>query len=136
LHVKINRRKLKVEVPTVAMGDIAFNLLVFFFILARAADDSNIPWDPATTPAVESVSDPVARVVVDKESKLYLNGGQLSVSQLAEKLETLLGSAPAGKRTVLLKIHNQTLAATFEPILEAVSQAGGEIVHVLEEEKK
>ena len=48
----------------------------------------------------------------------------------------VLGNAPAGKRTILLKIHKETLAGRFEPILEAVSQAGGEIVHVVEEEKR
>jgi len=36
---------------------------------------------------------------------------------------------------VLLKIHKDTLASTFEPIMEAVSQAGGDVVHVLEEER-
>ena len=41
-----------------------------------------------------------------------------------------------GKRAVLLKIHRETLAATFEPIMEAVSQAGGDLVHVLTEEKQ
>ena len=33
--MKINRRKLRVEVPTVAMGDIAFNLLIFFLVATR-----------------------------------------------------------------------------------------------------
>ena len=53
----------------------------------------------------------------------------------AARLDDALGDAPPGKRVVVLKIHKATLAATFEPIVEAVSQSGGEIVHVLEEEK-
>jgi biopolymer transport protein ExbD len=54
---------------------------------------------------------------------------------LAGSIEDLLGDAPPGKRTVLLKVHKETLAQRFEPIIEAVSEAGGDLVHVLEEKK-
>ena len=47
--MKIARKRLKAEVPSVAMGDIAFNLLMFFVILARAQDDSHLKWEPAAT---------------------------------------------------------------------------------------
>ena len=40
---------------------------------------------------------------------------------------------PPGKRTVLLKIHRDTPYRDFEPVIEAVSAAGGELHHVLEE---
>src|SRR5438552_1867492 len=101
LHMKISRRKLKIEIPTVAMGDIAFNLLIFFVILARAQDDSHLQWEPAKTAKVENVGNPRVSVTVDKESRLFLNGKQISVSQLAEGIEKLLGSLPAGNRLVL-----------------------------------
>ena len=45
--MKVATRKFKVEVPSVAMGDIAFNLLVFFVILARAQDDVEVFGVPA-----------------------------------------------------------------------------------------
>lgn len=133
--MKVARRKLRVEVPTVAMGDIAFNLLVFFVILARAQDDSHLQWDPAKTAKVDNVGQASVSVTVDKENRLYLNGRRIGERDLSAGIEKLLGNAGVGKRVVLLKIHKETLAATFEPILEAVSQAGGELVHVLEEEK-
>ena len=41
------RRKLSATVPAMAMGDIAFLLLIFFVILARVQDDSHIQWKPA-----------------------------------------------------------------------------------------
>ncbi len=34
--MKIKRRTSQATVPSMAMGDIAFNLLIFFVILARA----------------------------------------------------------------------------------------------------
>lgn len=126
---------MKAGVSTVAMGDIAFNLLIFFVILARAQDDSHLRWEQSRVEEVEKVEQARASVTVDREYRLYLNGRELGSAQLAGELEKILGDAPAGKRTVLLKIHKDTQAGRFEPILEAVSQAGGELVHVVEEEK-
>ena len=45
--MKIRRKMIPAEVPSMAMGDIAFNLLIFFVILARANDDSFLNWQPA-----------------------------------------------------------------------------------------
>lgn len=133
--MKIARRTAVAEVPLVAMGDIAFNLLIFFVLLARAQDDSHLQWEQSRVEEAQKIGESRASITVDRHNKLYLNGGEISASQLAGELEKLLGSAPQGKRTVLLKIHKETLAGRFEPILEAVSEAGGEIVHVVEEEK-
>ncbi len=134
--MKIARRTYKVEVPSVAMGDIAFNLLVFFVILARAQDDSHLKWQAASTQKVEGAKQTKVSVVVDVNNKLYLNGREIGIASLATDIETTLGNAPAGQRTVLLKIHKAAQALRFEPILEAVSQAGGEIIHVLDEKKE
>jgi biopolymer transport protein ExbD len=138
--MKVARKTFKVEVPSVAMGDIAFNLLIFFVILARAQDDSRLKWEPASTPyQMEKADGARARLVIDVNNKLYLNGGEVSaadVSRLAKEIEKLLGDAPAGKRAVVLKIHKATLAQRFEPIIEAVSEAGGELIHVLEEKRE
>ena len=68
--------------------------------------------------------------------RLYLNGQELSEAQLADRIEKNLGDAPAGQRKVLLKAHQDCTAAKFEPVIEAISQAGGELVHILEDKKK
>ena len=126
---------MKVEVPSMAMGDIAFNLLVFFVILARAQDDSNLQWTPAKTDRVESAGQSKVSVVLDKDEKLYLNGQPIGETQLESSVSQMLGNMPPGQRTVLLKIHREAQAHRFEPILESVSKAGGEVVHILEEER-
>jgi len=133
--MKIPRKSLKVEVPSVAMGDIAFNLLIFFVILAKAQDDGHLKWKAAETPKVEPTDHVKVSIVVDEKNDLYLNGRQLGINQLAAGIEHALRDAPAGSRTVLLKIHDETQAQRFEPIIEAVSAAGGEMVHVLREKK-
>ena len=42
--MKIARRRLKSGVPSVAMADIAFNLVLFFIMMAKTQDDSHLQW--------------------------------------------------------------------------------------------
>ncbi len=133
--MKLTRRKTRAEVPSMAMGDIAFNLLIFFVILARASDDSHLQWTPAKVSHLESAGNATVSVLIDKDSKLYLNGQQVGIAELANLIEIELGNAPHGNRTVLVKIHNDTLAQRFEPVIEAISEAGGDLVHIVEEEQ-
>ncbi|MCE9567712.1 MAG: biopolymer transporter ExbD [Planctomycetes bacterium] len=155
--MKFKRRPLEVTAPYVSMADIAFNLVLFFLIMAKTQDDSNrIEWDPARSTGAQPVKNAKVTVTVDKgqvildqngkptmkdgkpergEPRLYFNGQQVGMRDLTEKVAAALGDKPPTERIVVLKIHNETLASTFEPIMEAVSQAGGEVVHVIEEER-
>ena len=134
--MKIRRLAVRADVPSTSMGDIAFNLLIFFVILARANDDSYLNWQPAHARNLEAAGYAKVSVLIDRESKLYLNGRQVGMAQLSQEIGGLLGDAPAGQRTVLLKIHREAQALYFEPVIEAVSEAGGDLVHVLEEQKE
>jgi len=131
--MKIRRKIMKADVPSVAMGDIAFNLLIFFVILARASDDSHVKWQPAQGTRLESTRGTKVSVIISRENKLYLNGREIGQMQLAAEIEKYLGDLPAGERTVLLKVHNEATAMFYEPVIESISQAGGDLVHVLDE---
>ena len=104
-------------------------------ILARARDDSHLQWKPATGQELTRPTTMTASVVVDKYNVTYLNGREIPVGTLAEELKVLLGENPAGRRTVMMKVHHEVTAVYFEPVIEAVSEAGGELHHILEEEK-
>ena len=134
--MKIPRKQFDASVPSMAMGDIAFLLLIFFVILARAQDDSHLRWEPAATEEVEPGSNKRASVVIDVDNKTYINGVQIGVGQLADALNNLLGDSPAGERVVLLKVHKEATAVYFEPVIEAIGEAGGDLLHVLEQEKE
>jgi|TARA_X000001036_G_C20145755_1_gene589218 biopolymer transport protein ExbD len=134
--MKIPKRSFEASVPSMAMGDIAFLLLIFFVILARAQDDSHLRWEPASEEELEQAKNYKASVVIDVDSKSYLNGRPIAQGQLAGALTDLLGNAEQNKRTVLLKVHKDATAIHFEPVIEAVSKAGGEIHHVLERQRK
>ena len=115
-----------------AMGDIAFLLLIFIVLLAPARDDSHLVWQPATGTELVKPANQNASVVIDKQNITYLNGRPTQSENLATELSSLLGDLPPGSRTVLLKVHKDVIAEHFEPAIEAVSEAGGELHHVLE----
>ena len=132
----VKRKQMDATIPAMAMGDIAFLLLIFFVILARARDDSHLQWKPA--PGTELVRPQTmnASVVIDIENRTYLNGRNIPVGTLSDELKMILGENPAGKRTVIFKVHHEVTAVYFEPVIEAISEAGGELHHILEEEKR
>jgi biopolymer transport protein ExbD len=131
--MKIKRKQPQAQVPSMAMGDIAFNLLIFFVILARAQDDSHLQWEPAKAVEIENSGVAKASIVIDIENKYYLNGNNVGIVQLAPAIKALLADAPAGDRVVLLKVHKDAPAMFFEPAIEAISEAGGDLVHILEQ---
>ena len=133
--MKVALRRVRCEVPSVAMGDIAFNLLIFLFILARTDDDSHVEWRPAVAPNVKPIGVAPVSVIIDKDSKLYLNCQQIAVAALGKALEEKLGDRISGDRRVLLKVDKDALAQRFEPVIAAISEAGGEVIHALEDEK-
>ncbi len=119
-----------------AMGDIAFNLLIFFVILAKAQDDSHVKWTPAKTDILENAGHAKVSIIINVDNKVFLNGQQVGHAQIAATIEEILGNAPSGDRVVLLKVHNEAPAQQFEPVIEAISEAGGDLVHILEKDGK
>ena len=134
--MRIPRKTFDAAIPSTAMGDIAFLLLIFFVILARAVDDSHLQWQAAESKKIDASSRSKVSVLIDVDHKLYLNGQQIGISQLAGRISNQLGDTPQGERTVLLKIHNEAPASRFEPVIEAISEAGGDLVHVLEKKRE
>ena len=63
--MKIPKRRFEASVPSMAMGDIAFLLLIFFVILAKAQDDSHLRWEPAADEQLEQAKNYKASVVID-----------------------------------------------------------------------
>ena len=134
--MKISRRPLAANVPSMAMGDIAFNLLIFFVILAKATDDSHLQWDPAETIDVTRAGAGKGQcgdrrrqqVLPERTTSWHCPTGTANRGQI-------LGSTTGDDRRVLLKVHRDATANHFEPIIEAVSEAGGTLMHVLEEKR-
>ena len=118
----MKRRKFAATVPSMAMGDIAFNLLIFFVILARAQDDSHLQWEPAKAVEVQSAGVSKVSVLIDRENRYYVKGQNVGQVELTSAIEGILGDAPAGERRVLLKVHNESQAMYFEPAIESIAK--------------
>ncbi len=130
--MKITRKRIPLNVPFIPMADIAFNLVLFFIMMAKTQDDSSITWRPAKGDNLKPAGNSRISIVVDDQNRLFFNGEQVSESEIKDRVSRELGDDAPGNRLVLLKIDRDTQALRFEPIIEAVSQAGGEIVHVLD----
>jgi biopolymer transport protein ExbD len=133
--MKYKRKTFKVEVPSMAMGDIGFLLLIFFVILARTPEDDQL-WVPAREVEVITVGRAPASILIDTENRMYVNGDEIDQGQLASRINSILGDLPPGKRKVFLKVHREVTAKLFEPVIAAVSEAGGDLIHILEKEKE
>ena len=128
----IPRRQFTATIPTFAMGDIGFLLLIFFVILARVQNDSHIQWIPAQSETLAPSAAPRASVAIDSGRKLYLDGRETTPDAIASALTTILGDSPEGTRSIHLKVDRDTPAEIFEPVIAAISEAGGELTHILE----
>ena len=111
-------------------------LLIFIVLLAKARDDSHLVWQPATGSELGKPENQNASIVIDKRNFTYLNGRPIQNENLSDQLSSLLGELPPGSRTVLFKVHKDVVAEHFEPAIESISEAGGELHHVLEPSKK
>jgi biopolymer transport protein ExbD len=134
-EMKFKRRKLEAVPPFVGMADIVFNLVLFFLILAKMQDQTQIQWEPAQATGAKPVAKAKVSITVDRDGKVYLNAKQVGLMNLTALVQAELGDSPPGERAVHLKIHKDTLAATFEELIAKVSEAGGEMVHVIEDER-
>ena len=132
--MKLPRKSREVPLPYVPMADLAFNLLIFFLVLAKTQQDT-LQWEKASSPGTTQMLSTKVVVAIDKTNTVYLNGSPIGTRDLAEDIVFLFGDSPPDKRTVVLKIHKDAPAALFEPVLEAVSKAGAEVFHVLDEQK-
>jgi biopolymer transport protein ExbD len=75
-------------------------------------------------------------VAIDANHRTFLNGREIGVASLGESLKQVLGDRPVGQRGVHFKVDKRTGAQYFEPAIEAISMAGGEMIHILEEDSQ
>ncbi len=135
LDMRISRKQFGASVPSMAMGDIAFLLLIFFVILAKVDDDSHLKLTLAADQNLVTGKLKRASVAIDEDNKIYLNGQPINSAGLSGALSNILGDSGKGKRTVYLKTHRDAPAQFYEPVIEAIAQAGGELHIVAYEER-
>lgn len=136
--MKIIRKKQDAPaIPLCSTADIAFLLLIFFLVLAKAANESTIDLRLAKTSLqVMSVKDSVCTISIDRNKDFFVNGMPCSLGDLRTNIEAYLGDRPAGKRKVLVKIHDEVPASVFEEAFLVMGEANAEIFRVIEPKDK
>lgn len=129
--MKISRTKLSADMPTSAMGDIVFNLLIFLVTLANPQSTEPLPVELAQSPDLKT-HQAAARVTIDVEGQLYFNGIKTNLDRLPGQLQSALVSEDPEQRKIMLSVHKSITAPQFEPVIQAIAEGGGNLVHVLD----
>lgn len=129
--------KLLVEPPSVATGDIAFNLIVFFLVCASVQPDSGrkqtLPRSEETQKQ-EQKSENVE--VMLTRSTAAINGDLVTPANFLPRLRTLLAGKPRPEdRVVVVKSRPDTPYTFWIDITSLIEQAGGTVTIQREEER-
>ncbi len=137
--MKARRRKPKVLIPLTSMGDIAFLLIIFFVLVSDIAKDAGVKVTPPVSRDVEQLEKSRIKVKIDEAGIIYLDTSKVPTAKaLTNALEIRLRDVPpedTRTRTVWFECDRTIPKATFEPVLDAISEAGGIIAAVGEEGK-
>lgn len=131
------RRRRAIIVPVVSMGDIAFLLIIFFVLCSNIAREAGISVEPPVSVDLDQVDESTLVVAIDAESQIYFQGRKVhDADSLETEVADRLRDATSDKeRRVLLRCDRAVDRAVFEPVMDAITRAGGIVVAVGEKSK-
>jgi biopolymer transport protein ExbD len=133
------KKRKTMTIPTTSMGDIAFLLIIFFLVCSEAVKDNSKL--PVTLPLSEHVKKTkatvVAYVVVDEKGQIYFDNSPVDSAKDVEfSLRAILTNTVSDdQRHVQFKCDQSQSKEVFQPVLQAIAEAGGIIEAVGEIEK-
>jgi len=123
----IRRKKRSiVTVSIVAMGDIAFLLLIFFVLAGNFMKQANLQSENPVSPDVEVYDTPQVSVALDAEKQLWIQGTPISVSELVMKIQEAQGDHK--EYPIHVKIDKHLTKTDFLPVIEALSESGATMI--------
>lgn len=130
--------KLLIEPPSVATGDIAFNLIVFFLVCASVAPDSGrkqqLPRSEEKQQQKEQKSQNVE--VSLTRTTAAINGDLVRTKDFLPRLRTLLANKSRPEdRVVVVKSRKETPYDFWITITGMIEDAGGTVTIQREEER-
>lgn len=136
-----SRRKKKrqiITVPIASMGDIAFLLIIFFLVCSEAVkDNSKVPVALPVSEYVEKTkATVVARVTIDETGEIHFDGARVDSAKDVEwgVRALLTNTVSDDQRHVQFKCDKTQPKEVFQPVLQAIAEAGGIIEAVGENE--
>ncbi len=142
------RSKLLVELPAVATGDIAFNLIVFFLVCVSVSPDTGRRQDiPRAEPRKEEKQQTKPVEVNLKGGVVMLNGNVVTIANFEDELVKVMKrkeesgrevrDMPDADRIVVVstKDDRNTPYKFWIQVTAAIERAGGIVTLQLEEER-
>jgi biopolymer transport protein ExbD len=139
--MKRSRRKKRkpIPVPVASMGDIAFLLIIFFLVCSEVVkDNSNLPVALPVSEYVEKTKvTVVARVTIDETGGTYFDGARVDNAKDIEwgVRALLTNTVSDDQRHVQFKCDKSQPKEVFQPVLQAIAEAGGIIEAVGENQQ-
>ena len=131
--MKIKRfRRRQSFIPTASFGDIAFLLIIFFMLCSNFMNEANIRIAPPTSPQIEIVENASISIIIDEEGQIHVNGKPVDSDAAVEAIveNALQGKTTDEDRFVIFRCDRTIEKRIFEPVLEAITKAGGLIIAV------
>jgi biopolymer transport protein ExbD len=125
-------RRVAPAVPLASMGDIAFLLTIFFILTSNFAKDDTRKISPPTAGELEELERQSVSVSIDSEGALFFNGRPVASPATIEAgvAGFLAGKKDPRERLVVFRCDKGVDKKVFEPVLAAISKAGGVIAAV------
>lgn len=132
------KKRRAVAVPVASMGDIAFLLIIFFLVCSEESKEKSMEVVLPKSSYVEKTKVPVvARVAIDKDGAIYFDGQRVEGSKDVEwGVRAVLAKTVADEqRHVQFKCDAGHAREIFEPVMQAIAEAGGIIEAVGEKQE-
>lgn len=136
--MKRKRSKHLPVIPTTSMGDIAFLLIIFFMICSNFAKESSISLQPPRAADLDVVEETAISVAIDRDGAIFLQGTRVPDAEAVKwgVASLLKDKATPKQRTVMFKCDSNAPLASFESVLESISEGGGIIAALGEKESQ
>ena len=130
-------RRVPLTVPLASMGDIAFLLTIFFILTSNFAKDDTRNIAPPSAAELEQMEKQNVSVSIDAEGGIFFNGRPVGSADVIEAgvAAFLVGKKDPKDRMVVFRCDRGVDKKVFEPVLAAISKAGGVIAAVGEKAK-
>ena len=136
--MKMKRRQLLVEPPTMAAPDIAFILIVFFLVCASVQPETGRPQDIPKSEKNEEPEQQTKNVEVSLSAQsILVDGAIVPVEGLEKKMRQLLaGKESESDRVVIVKSADETPYQLWIDATTRIEKAGGIVTLQLEQEQR
>ncbi len=125
-------RRVAPTVPLASMGDIAFLLTIFFILTSNFAKDDTRTIKPPSARELAQMENQNVSVSIDADGGIFFNGRPVASPATVEAgvAGFLVGKKETKDRMVVFRCDKGVDKKVFEPVLAAISKAGGVIAAV------